>query len=270
MNNRVPWQNIGDDIDTLRDLKLPKPQGNRHKPYRHLDLLLDVFDGTDRHGLIIEKCTFWIQHAPNLSQPVDKFLAKLDIEEWDKDKPIRRSIGIRNSNDQTWSAGGIAGHDNIICSNGMFVGEYKSFNIKHTTYNFEGVGDKIFDGLQAVVNDWQEQEGFISKMQRCHPLSSYDVPSALFDIINRMDEKILPDAKFPELVDLTVRPPYDVWEPCSLWAMHNAFTELLKCERSPNKPLRSRHLNKAFDLHIQDFPSYLDHEYAGNFMGDYT
>jgi hypothetical protein len=258
---RIPY-NTTEHVSDLLNLELPKPQGPRHHPLAHVRAWSVVAQQVEEHGMEIENQRFWTQHAPHLEKPVDKCLMLLTLKAHESDpKGTRRMIGIRNSNDQTWSLQAVAGHQIMVCSNGMFEGEFKALTKKHTTNIEEHLEDAVREGFHSILDGWTAQEKFIKKMRACQPMQAYDVPSMLYDVSSRLEETVLPEGKFGELVELTVNPPHEEFEPCSVWAGHNAFTELLKSESSPNKPLRSRHINRAFDGHIEDFPSYLDYQH---------
>lgn len=262
MKVRIPYTTTTNPEDLL-NLELPRSMGPRHQPLRHFDAWREVSEAIEAEGMQISRQKFWLQHAPNLEKPVDKCLMMLHIKpnQDDYDSGTTRMIGIRNSNDQTFALQAVAGHQIIVCSNGMFEGEFKALTRKHTTNIHEHLSEAVREGFKSILEGWTSQAKFIKKMKACQPMEPYDVPSMLYDVQQRIETKVLPDSKFNELVDLTINPPHEEFGSCSVWSAHNAFTELLKDESSPNKPLRSRHLNAAFDSHIDAFPSYLDYQY---------
>jgi len=262
MKVRIPYTHTN-NVEDLMGLDLPRKMGERHEPLRHLDAYRYVAYEIKRQGLEISSRQFWLQHAPHLERPVDKCLMMLHIKatEEDHETGTTRMIGIRNSNDQTFALQAVAGHQIIVCRNGMIAGELTALTRKHTTNIHEHLSEAVREGFKSILEGWTSQAKFIKKMKACQPMEPYDVPSMLWDVQQRMETKVLPDSKFNDLVDLTINPPHEEFGSCSVWSAHNAFTELLKDESSPNKPLRSRHLNQAFDSHIDDFPSYLDYQY---------
>ena len=241
-------------------MELPRPQGARHQPLAHYRAYDAVRHEIDRAGLEHESTRFNIQHAPHGVKPVDKCIIEMRLKP-DEGSDQSRMIGLRNSNDQTWSLQGIAGINIMACSNGIFEGEFSPLTRKHTTNIHNDLWEAVREGFGKLMEQWVEVENFLKKIKACYPMGPYDVPSALYNINQRMEKKVLPLDKFPELVNLTISPPQD-WEPCSLWAMHNAYTELLKSDRSPEKPLRARYLNSAFNAHIEEFHNeYLGYSY---------
>tara|TARA_R100001129_G_C5320221_1_gene247457 strand:- start:2063 stop:2896 length:834 start_codon:yes stop_codon:yes gene_type:complete len=257
---RIPYRQT-DNHEDLVGLHLPRALGPRHHPLHHIDAYRSIMCEITNRGFTVVSQKFWLQHAPFLQRPIDKCLMIINLEqsEADREQGLVKMVVIRNSNDQTHALSVTCGHNVFYCTNEIISGDFVPLKKKHTK-NVD-LDTAVTEGFRTILEHWNTQEKFIKKMKACQPMQEYDVPSMLYDVQQRMEQKVLPDSKFSELVDLTINPPHEEFGSCSVWSAHNAFTELLKDESSPNKPLRSRYLNAAFDSHIDTFPSYLDYQY---------
>ena len=252
---RVPWQQV--DTTQLSQLTTPDPQGPRHNPLPHIvayEIIKKVFR---MYGL--ETCNeeIWVQHSLSGKKPVDQCLMKMTIQ---GEGEHRRLIGVRNSNDQRTSLQYIVALVLMVCSNGIFKGDTKPFSKKHTNHikDTDELYKQIFWEFQSILESFKELEDFIKMLKACAPITKYESPSMVYDINSRLQDAVLPKDKFEDLVKLTQEPPHEEFAPNTIWSCHNAYTELLKSDNNPNKSIRSRYINDAFESHIQDnYETYL-------------
>lgn len=255
---RVPWQQV--DTYQLASMVTPDPQGPRHHCLPHIEAYNIIQRTLGMYNLKTSNEEIWVQHSLSGKKVVDQCLMKLTLE---GSGGHRRLIGIRNSNDQRFSLQYIVALVLMCCTNGVFKGDTKPFSKKHTKQIGEDLYKSVFWKFQDILEEFAELEKFIQMLQACQPVTSYEAPSMVYDINSRIEEAVLPKDKFEELVKLTQEPPHEEFPANTIWAAHNAYTELLKSDSNPQKAIRSRHINHAFDAHIiENYETYLGYTEA--------
>jgi hypothetical protein len=141
-------------------------------------------------------------------------------------------VGLRNSHDQTYPAGLVAGTRVLVCDNLAFSGEVR-INRKHTKYAYRDLRHLT---ARAVGQLGEKLRGLDQR------IASYqDSPVAdhiAHDItIRAVDCGAITTGQIPEVLKEWRWPSHEAFLPRNAWSLFNAFTEAFK-QVNPHTALR--------------------------------
>lgn len=151
-------------------------------------------------------------------------------------------VGIRNSHDQTYPAGLVAGTRVFVCDNLAFSGEvrisrkhtrFAERDLRHLTARAVGqLGDR-FSGLDQRILAYKEE--------RISNTRAHDI------IIRAVDCAAITPAQIPSVLDQWRRPEHEVFAARNAWSLFNAFTEVYKTVNPHTALRRGEALHGLFD-----------------------
>lgn len=141
-------------------------------------------------------------------------------------------VGLRNSHDQTYPAGLVAGTRVFVCDNLAFSGEVR-ISRKHTKFAYRDLrhltaravgqlGDKL-RGLDRRIESYREES--------VGDALAHDIT------IRAVDCGAITTGQIPDVLKEWRWPSYDAFLPRNAWSLFNAFTEVHKTV-NPNTALR--------------------------------
>lgn len=235
--NLIP---IPDRGDTVSDIW----QGLNHGK-----LATAVVNGIKSHGLEIRQETWYVNPSrTDLFGAVDiepnaSVGATLDIGQ-----EALFSLGVRHSNVGKYAVSFCVGARIVVCSNGLFTGDF-TLKRRHTTKL--DLAPMIDAGIVRYLQEAEHLETFINGM-RAVDINDRDAAHA---ILQSHEDKLI-NFRYLEGVDKLWRnPPHAEFEPRTAWSLYNAFTETAK-EISPPRQLRLLSgLRPLFEREFQLAPS---------------
>lgn len=151
-------------------------------------------------------------------------------------------VGLRNSHDQTYPAGLVAGTRVFVCDNLAFSGEvrisrkhtrFAERDLRHLTARAVGqLGDR-FRGLDDRVEAY--------KAERITNARAHDI------VIRAVDCAAISPAQIPGVLDQWRRPAHEAFASRNAWSLWNAFTEVFKGINPHTALRRGEALHGLFD-----------------------
>ena len=163
-----------------------------------------------------------------LSRPTEegyrhRLFAVLETQDKILDGQAGLTIGLRNSTDQTLSAGLVFGSRVMVCDNMAFAGEYV-IRRKHTP--------RILDDLPALIDrgvgkyfDHAERQRALFERLHARPLSDQETSHVL---VEAAAHGVISYAGIGCVRWEWVNPRHDAFAPRTAWSLFNAFTEAAK------------------------------------------
>ena len=151
-------------------------------------------------------------------------------------------VGLRNSHDQTYPAGLVAGTRVFVCDNLAFSGEVR-ISRKHTKFAYRDLRHLT---ARAVG---QLGDRFRGLDRRIEAYKAESVPDWLaHDLtIRAVDCGAITPAQVPDVVAEWRQPHHSAFEPRNAWSLFNAFTEVHKTVNPHTAMRRGQALYGLFD-----------------------
>ena len=217
---------------------VPTPPGTRTwYPLSHRTILQEVETQLETTGFTITEETHELSHSG------ERYFGVLSVT-----LPSRAEgdvcwiVGLRNSHDQSYPAGLVAGTKVLVCDNMAFCGEVKisrkhtrfaERDLRHLTARAVGqLGDK-FRGLDQRIGAYK-QEGV-------NDTRAHDI------IIRAVDCAAITPAQIPDVLMQWRKPPYEAFLPRTAFSLWNAFTEVFKTVNPHTALRRGEALHGLFD-----------------------
>jgi len=219
--------------DELVGLVTPPPQGPRHKPVPHTDLVDGLLNSLDRSGFDVTREQYAVgmrRKGPDGEvYPDTTIFGALNVRARGGNgrnpdtEDYTRAIGFRSNNVQALAIKLVAGANVFVCDNLCLSGEQALCNKQHTTgLNLPVELDRAVNGL---VGQGQRFDELVEAMQDCN-LPARQAQALLFSMFAK---KVLPLRLLPE-VNGNYFSPKEEWEDCkprTVWGVHNAVTRAL-------------------------------------------
>jgi len=207
--------------DELASLPTP-PATATWQPVGH-----EVFDRLVRESLAKAGITVQRSHY-GLSRPSDdgyrhRLFAILETQERILDNQVALTIGLRNSTDQSMSAGLVYGNRVFVCDNLAFAGEYV-IHRKHTARILEDLPAMIDRGVGKFYEQADRQRVLIEGLQE-RPMDDREAYHAMVDAASR---GIIPYTGIRAVRQEWHHPGHQVFAPRTGWSLYNCFTEAMK------------------------------------------
>ncbi len=151
-------------------------------------------------------------------------------------------VGLRNSHDQSYPAGLVAGTRVLVCDNKAFAGEVK-ISRKHTRFALRDLRHLV---ARAVG---QLGERFRSLDARVAAYREARVPDWLaHDIVVRAaDCRAITASQIPNVLQGWRHPEHEAFRPRNAWSLFNAFTGVLRGVNPHTALRRGEALHGLFD-----------------------
>ena len=217
---------------------VPTPRGtDTWFPLSHRTILGEIETQLKATGFQVEdEC-----HA--LSHDGARYFGVLSVTTKERDRSdFGWVVGLRNSHDQMYPAGLVAGTRVFVCDNLAFSGEVR-ISRKHTKYAYRDLrhltaravgqlGDR-FRGLDRRIKAY--------KAEAVPDWLAHDVT------IRAVDCAAITSAQIPEVLKEWRTPSHADFEPRNAWSLFNAFTEAHKSVNPHTALLRGEALYGLFD-----------------------
>jgi len=207
--------------DELKGLPTPSPT-ETWQPVAH-----EVFDGLVRQSLARASIEV-TQSYYGLSRPSDdgyrhRLFAILQTQDRIIDGQAGLTIGLRNSTDQSMSAGLVYGNRVFVCDNLAFAGEYV-IRRKHTTHILQDLPAIIDRGVGKYFEQADRQRILIERLQD-RLINDQEAYHAMVDAASH---GIIPYAGIRAVRQQWHHPGHQVFIPRTGWSLYNGFTETMK------------------------------------------
>ncbi len=207
-------------------------------PIPHLVLLDFVEQALRAGGLRISG------EAHGLSHEGDRYFGLLEVQADTPRPDSARVVGLRNSHDQRFSAGLVAGCGVMVCDNLSFSGEVK-LSRKHTSGLLEDLPVLIPEAVNRLKKFWNAHEDRV-RIYRGYAL---DQGLAHDLIIRAVDAGVCSNRLIPSVLEEWRHPRHQEFEPRTAWSLFNGFTEVLKGNVF-ELPRRTDRLHHLFDSEV--------------------
>ncbi len=131
------------------------------------------------------------------------------------------AIGIRHGNMSEFSLSFAVGAKVVVCSNGMFVGGFKSS--KRHSHSLD-LNDFVLDSLKRWVAEATVVPKYIEAWKGVE-LSNKDVTELLFDSER---EDVVPLRYLPKILEEWKYPRHPDFKDRTAWSLYNSYTEVAK------------------------------------------
>lgn len=146
------------------------------------------------------------------------------------DDGIAPQLALRTSYNMHYKTAVCAGARVLVCSNGIFSGEFEVAFRKQTTYALRDISGRIDDGVARV------QEAYDATRRRRDFLST--VPLSLDDGFGLVGVAVGREVITPTMANVAYRdwrdPKHEEFSSRDAWSLYNCFTEGVKRTRAGN------------------------------------
>ena len=151
-------------------------------------------------------------------------------------------VGLRNSHDQTYPAGLVAGTRVFVCDNLAFSGEVR-ISRKHTRYAYRDLQHLT---ARAVGRLGDRLRSLDQRVQayRAEPVADWLAHDL---VIRAVDCDAVTTTQVPEVLREWRTPSHEAFEPRNAWSLFNAFTEIYKTMNPHTTLQRGEALHGLFD-----------------------
>lgn len=217
---------------------VPTPRGTQTWfPLSHRTILGEIETQLRATGFDIT------EEAHALSHDGARYFGVLSVSSRNQAKPdYGWVVGLRNSHDQTYPAGLVAGTRVFVCDNLAFSGEIR-ISRKHTKFAYRDLrhltaravgqlGDR-FNGLDQRVDAY-----------RAEPVADWLAHDLT---IRAVDCAAITPAQIPDVLREWREPSHEAFQPRNAWSLFNAFTEVYKTINPHTSLRRGQALHGLFD-----------------------
>lgn len=206
-------------------------------PLSHRTILGEVETQLKATGFLVQ------EEAHALSHDGARYFGVLSVSIRGRGKTeVGWVVGLRNSHDQTYPAGLVAGTRVFVCDNLAFSGEVR-ISRKHTKFAYRDLrhltaravgqlGDR-FRGLDRRVEAYRAES--------VADWLAHDIT------IRAVDCAAITPAQIPEVLKEWRNPSHEVFAPRNAWSLFNAFTEVHKSVNPHTAIRRGEALHGLFD-----------------------
>ena len=221
----------------LAKVHTPKPT-RTWVPLPHVALLEIVEQGLAHGGLEIA------EEAHGLGHGDKRYFGLLEVRRTDNKNTSTWVVGLRNSHDQRFGAGLVAGARVLVCDNLSFSGDVK-LEHKHTRNLQSHLYERMPAVLQLLNKYWLRHEERISIYQSygMNDVAAHDL------IIRAVDAGVCPNRLIPSVLANWRVPHHEEFRDRTAWSLFNGFTEALKGNLF-QLPRRTDRLHQLFDARV--------------------
>jgi hypothetical protein len=207
-------------------------------PLPHESLLKMVEQGLAAEGLEI------VEEAHGLSHAGKRYFGLLEVRRGDPKQISSWVVGLRNSHDQKFCAGVVAGARVLVCDNLSFSGDIK-LEHKHTRNMESHLAERMPLAVKRLNLYWGRYETRITCYQdyQMADITAHDL------IIRSVDADVCSNRLVPSVLEEWRNPRHEEFAPRTAWSLFNAFTEVLKGNLF-ELPRRTDRLHHLFDAQV--------------------
>ncbi|MGJ8653017.1 MAG: DUF932 domain-containing protein [Opitutaceae bacterium] len=209
------------------------------QPIPHLKLLQLVEKALLERGFAIS------EQAHGLSHDQSRYFGLLQVVNNHPGHETHKVVGVRNSHDQTFSAGVVAGSQVLVCDNLCFAGEIQIAR-KHTPRIMDDLPRMTHDVVLGLNRYWNQQQSRISAYRK----NRISDAQAHHLLIKSVDSGVMANSYVPKVLQEWRQPRHKEFAPRNMWSLQNAFTEVFK-GRIDLLPERSMRLHGVLDAHCE-------------------
>ena len=195
-------------------------------PLAHRTVLDRVLTTLDGAGFQVRRQEF------GLSKDNHQFFGTLDLAA-DISEGVTLAVGIRNSTDKTLPIGLTAGSRVFVCDNKAFASDILVVR-KHTRFGEMRFGHAIAQAVSQLHQYLGVEARRIAWMREAEVTD--DKANSL--ILQSYEQGIIGARLLPEVIHEWRAPKHDVFKERTVWALLNAYTEVLK-DRQRTQPARA-------------------------------
>ena len=213
---------ISKSFEELKTFQPPKAT-KTYSPVAHSDLIGIVKDNAEKtlQGYSFKDESFGV--SPKIGENIGDKLFGVMTYEHDTIPDLGLSIGIRNSYDQSLSAGLVCGAKVFVCDNLAFSGDIR-VSRKHTGDVVGDLENLIKSAMyqapgrhQAIATDMEHMKEY-----SCTNDEAYSILGVAYG------RDILKPRQLLGARNAWLNPPQEDFEDRNLWSLYNAITEALK------------------------------------------
>lgn len=203
-------------LEDVKKVKTPRATATWH-PIPHHQLIETVKRTLAATNLKIGA------EAHSLSHEGARYFGLLEIHGQNHSTDYSWILGLRNSNDQRFPAGLVAGMNVMVCDNLSFSGEVK-FARKHTRFINRDLPQLTERAIGLLLAKWHDQDRRIEayKLHEIHDDQAHDL------IIRSVDVGVCANSYIPRVLKEWREPRHEAWVERNAWTLFNCFTEVLK------------------------------------------
>lgn len=225
----------------LRDIErvdTPQPT-DTWQPIPHLDLIDQVNQTLKSNNLTIVGQQHGLSHGGN------RYFGLMQIANGQNSDDYSWVLGLRNSHDQVFPAGMVAGSGVFVCDNLAFSGEIR-FARKHTRYIVRDLPGLVQRAVGRLMDKWHDMDKRIAvyKDTKLTDMQANDIVVRAFDV------KACTLRQIPAVLSEWRKPRHEAFEPRTAWSLFNSFTEVAKAGAFSELPGRTERLHGLFDSQV--------------------
>lgn len=217
---------------------VPTPRGTATWfPLSHRTILGEVENQLKATGFSIEEET----HA--LTHDGARYFGVLSVTMKERTKSdFGWVVGLRNSHDQSYPAGLVAGTRVFVCDNLAFSGEVR-ISRKHTKYAYRDLRHLTARAVGKLGDRLRNLDQRI-EAYKAEPVADW----LAHDIaVRAVDCAAITATQIPEVLREWRTPSHQAFEPRNAWSLFNAFTEIHKTINPHTALSRGEALHGLFD-----------------------
>lgn len=217
-------------------VEAPEPTETWH-PVSYRDYLWAVRNELDRVGLAIRSSEWGLWGDEG-----ERMFGVLSLDTG-SDEEYTISLGIRASNDKSFSNHLVAGSHVFVCDNLAFSGAVE-MRRKNTRYAMDELPGRIRAALGEVGDLWQAQDRRFEAYRAVDLSTRADVDHLL---VQAYERGVMPITYLPRLLEEWAEPRHEEFAPRTGWSFFNAATEVLKASSPLALPERTQELHALMD-----------------------
>ncbi len=205
------------------------------RPIPHIQLLQVVEIALLEQGFTVAG------QAHGLTHDRARYFGLLEIDAHVSGLEYNYVVGVRNSHDQRFSAGVVAGSQVLVCDNLSFSGEIQLAR-KHTPRILQDLPALAMDAVAGLKRYWDRHDRRVDyyRRVRLNDRCAHDL------IIRAVDAGVMANGYIPKVLHEWRHPRHEVFKPRTAWSLQNAFTEVFK-GRIGLLPERTHRLHQLLD-----------------------
>jgi hypothetical protein len=182
--------------------------------------------------------------AHSLTHDGSRYFGLMEIQRSDSEEDYCWTLGLRNSHDQRFSAGIVAGMTVFICDNLSFSGEVRLAR-KHTRFITRDLPRLVQSAVGKLMDRWHHQDERLSayKLTELFDRAAHDL------IIRACDVGVCPNRLIPRVLHEWREPRHEQFQPRNVWSFFNSVTQALKGNLL-ELPRRTEALHGLLDTHV--------------------
>jgi hypothetical protein len=225
-------------LSELSAVKMPSAT-RTWQPIAHHELFELFCESINKRGYKI------VNHIHTTSHDNRRYFGRINItKKKDANSDFLLTVGVRNSHDKTYAAGGVAGSHVMVCSNGIFSGEHK-FTERHTSQVNLRLDQQVERVVESVMGDYKTQDERFSKYRE------FELDDAMaHDIIIRsIDKQVISASDVPHVIKQWRTPDHPEFskDGHTMWRLFNAYTDFFKSVNVFDLPRRGDNLYDLVD-----------------------